>query len=359
MSGLHPMSAEIMNQQPNYPGGGFPAGPISFPNIQPSGPFAEWYPRGATSSLSGVAGFIDSQPVNGDVTEIYGIDNIPKQFLCAPWEDESERFIMPGMIAFCVKEYDAIESTSLILTLSKVNQVMYDAYNDFDELVKYGDLEANEFKGYLELFGEKALEMYHQHLKKPTAEVDPTLEGKLKRFQELAVKDHYCWLTKFGILNKIEYLGVVNNTNRAISLEGIRQNNHYVNVNVIMGKRCEVANLFGDLEHVDTGSKLWLLLRRKARIANGEITYKEFTIVPHGCRYKDYPRQLDEEYKDPSGRFVRGWHWTVGSVLNPPRFSPQNSQITTASNTGNLLSERLAYEEHALLPTMYVALGFK
>jgi len=357
----HPMAAEILRNQPLSPGGGIQGvGPTSFPNFDAgSGPFTEFEPAGAANGVGRLANFINSVPRDGDVTEIYGIDNIPQQFFCAPWDDESERYIMPGMMAFCVQEMDKIENTALILTLPKLNQVLREAYDDLEILLKDGDAHAVRFNKYLTEFGERALEEYNQLKKRNQLDLILDRPGERKDFFEMSTQDHFCWLTKYGILNKIQYLGVVNNTNRAISLEGYRQNNNYVHVNVIMGKRAEVSNLFGDLEHVTSGSILWLLLRRKLRNVAGEAKFCEFVVVPHGCTEKRHPRLLDEEYMDPSGNLMRGYHWTVGSVLVPGDYSPQQSQISAASNSGYMCSENLAYKEHATLPTMYVALGFR
>ena len=355
----NPLAPLILNNQPNAPGGGIQGvGPIGFPDITADGgPYTDFSPG---SNPYGSVGFIDSVPQNGDVTEIYGIDNIPQQFTCAPWDDESERYIMPGMMAFCVKQWDQVEGTTLILTLPKLNQVLQEAYNDFEELLNDQDQRAIQFSGYLIKYGERALEQYHQQVKRGTLETIPKdISADLKNFHDMATQDHFCYLTKFGILSKIEYLGVVNNTNRAISLEGYRQNNHYQQVNVIMAKRAEVSNLFGCAENVTTGSILWLLLRRKPKTVQGEIKYAEFYVVPHGCKEKRHTRLLDVEYKDPSGDFVQGHHWTVGSVLIPGNSSPTQARIMAAANIGYNCSENLAYNEHATLPTLYVALGFR
>jgi len=354
MSG-NPLEIDIFKAA-GYSGSGVPMGPNAgdFDGIDPYQPFVEWDTR---RNETGPAEFMKygKAPMNADVVEISGVDNIPQQYMCLPWEDESDRFVLPHMLAFALKEYDCIENTTVILTLPKLNQVLYESYHDFRKLVDDNDSITVNFDVLLKKYGEAALEMAHDKQKNGEKVQNPELE----KFFKMSTEDFYCWLTKYGIMSRISYLGVINNVSRAISLENIHQTGQYTTVNVVMGKRCEVANVFGDVDHVTSGSRLWLILRRKSTIKNGNVEYREFHVVPHGCRYKDFPRQLDLQYIDPSGRYFRGEKWTIGKVLTPGSFSPQKGQMESASNCGLFCNERSAYETHLGLPTMYIAAGFK
>jgi hypothetical protein len=150
------------------------------------------------------------------------------------------------------------------------------------------------------------------------------------------------------------------NTSRAIGLETLdmtRNSDHYTNVNVCLAKRARVANVFGSANEIKTGSKLWLILKRKATPFGDKVG--PFCIVPGGSAVNDYPLESQLEYEDPGERTERAYFWRVGNVLRQGDSSPAAISIQQAANTGMNCSEKQAYESHGTLPVLYVAIGFK
>ena len=181
----------------------------------------------------------------------------------------------------------------------------------------------------------------------------------LEDYYEMATKDFYCWLTRFGILSRVNFCGSVINVNRGTSLEGytdVRSTQHYTQVVVGIAKRVRVANVFGEHDNIDTGSQVWLALKRKAHMYNaGEVG--AYCVVPGGSM-KGWPTVFERTYNDPSGRPMIGWVWRLGVVLTPPTSFSTQSVCQRAANLGYRVNEREAYEYHGTLPTMYVAFGY-
>jgi hypothetical protein len=277
--------------------------------------------------------------------------------MCAPYHDDSNKLIMPDMLCFTVNMQDPNTGSSQVMTLSKVNQTMHEEWDDeFMSNVNAGVPSAAKFLRYIKEYGEVGLRNYHvAKLEKREAE----LPSDLKEFYDMALEDDYRWLTSFGIEHHISFAGSVINTNRAVGLETMdmtEYSDHYTNVNVCLAKRGRVANVFGQADEIKTGSKLWLVLKRKIK-PNG--TLGPFCIVPGGSAKYDYPLASELEYEDGNGNTERGFFWRVGSVLRQGDSSPALISIQQASNTGMHCSERQAYEAHGTLPVLYVSIGFK
>jgi len=298
-------------------------------------------------------------PTSSMGVDIKSFDFIQKQFMCAPYHDESNRLIMPDMLCFTVNMQDPDTGSSQVMTLSKVNQTMHEEWNTFYEFASQPanrQTREGRFLTALEAYGEVGLMNYHR----------AKLEGRekdyanLKEFYEMSLEDDFHWLTRFGILNHISFAGSVINTTRAIGLETMdmtKHSDHYTNVNVCLAKRARVANVFGSSSEIKTGSKLWLILKRKATPFGSKVG--PFCIVPGGSAVNDYPLESELEYEDPNERTERAFFWRVGNVLRQGDSSPAHISIQQAANIGMACSEKQAYESHGTLPVLYVAIGFK
>lgn len=361
-----------------FPYAGIGAGPVTsnFGLSDPNVPMVSWAPQGNTGDMQGPASFLDygKAPTSHGHISLKSFDFIQYTYLCPPFGDANETLIMPDMLVFTVNEMDSEEGSTNVFTLPKVNQLAHDAYKDFLDFTRENDSnyfqEAADFKGYMTRYGEKGLETYHRaQFNKAQGDTvlmkdleDAGVANDLKRYYELATNDVYCWLTRFGILSRISFAGSVINVNRGTSLEEIdmtRYTEHYTQVNVCLAKRGRVANVFGSADRITTGSKLWIILRRKRVLTTSGTRYDEFQFVPGGDTLEDYPSQGDLSYVDDSGRACVGHVWRVGVVITPGNFSPQPISRDTAANLGVNCSERQAYEAHGTLPVLYVALGFK
>jgi hypothetical protein len=229
------------------------------PNI-PRGP-----QRGPNVSM-----FVDpAPPQHSNVIFQGAFEFIQHAYKCPVWgDDEAYKQTAQGMLCFAVKEQDPIYDTTTILTLNKVNQIAYDAYQDYrlwlDEERASGGGEATEFQGWLAKYGEAGLEAYHRAVRAGGARYEEMKKTKeLGQFYEAAQKDMFCWLTRFGILSKITFLGSVINTNRAAGYNDANPADYFATVNVCLAKRAEISNVFGPADRITAGSKLWLVLRRK------------------------------------------------------------------------------------------------
>lgn len=340
----------------------------------PNAPRVSFEPSGnpANPAVNGIASALGYGAAPTSITKIdLGTDFIQYTYLAPPWHDDTNKYIMPEMLAFGVNELDTEVNSTTVLTLPKLNQILQTSWQDFLAVSDKNDPEsyknAVEFRGYLEKYGERALESYEMARQKPyimenMKKDDPNNTLKdLAEFHRMASQDVFCWCTRFGILRKINFLGNVVNTNRAVSLEladDTGAHDHYTQVNVGHAKRLYVANVFGPSDRVTTGSKLFLNLRRKKVTQRGKVEFAEYQVMPLGT-LDDYARQADHSYTDPSGRHMTGHCWPVGTVIVPGTRTPNPVAAVNAANVGVRCNERDAYESHGTLPTLTVAVGFK
>ena len=339
----------------------------------PGLPGIEWNPRGARSSLSAVFQAMGGglPPTQHGHIHLKSHDFISQQYMSPNWTSERERWMMPDMCCFT---YSSVQQVNTggdrsfnavpVLTLAAANQELEDQWlelqNSAADPLGQGQLDPKsaEFLGYLRRIGEGWLEAYHV-----------AKQGNAKRFQRmkdtpgywpdgiaefyaLATQDFFCWHTRLGIMSRLNWSGGIMNVNRGTSLEGfedIRYTQHYTQVVVGVAKRVRVANVFGDAEHIVTGSKVWLMLTRKR--SNGA-----YCIVPGGSP-AGLPTEAQREYLDESGRKMLAWVWPIGVVATPPTSYADQSTCYRAANLGARCSEREAYEYHGTLPTMYLNMG--
>jgi hypothetical protein len=320
-----------------------------------------WTPNGGP----GPANFLRNgrAPTSHGSISLKSFDFVQYVYLCPPWSDTSEKYIAPEMLCFAVKNVDPQDSSTIILTLAKVNQICKDCGMEFQNLLADNDANALKFNNLLTTYGEVAINTFHQLGKDGYANISSPEEAeKVDDLHKMATEDLFCWLTQFGIRSRINFVGSVINTNGSATMQDVEQSmfsDHYCQVNVCYAKRARIANVFGIADEITTGSKLWLTLRRKCKRTFKGLEFPYFQVVPGGSKMLDTPAETDRFYVDPSGRAVRGHVWRVGVVIVPGTSSPQPKQIENASNTSTLCNERTAFEDHGTLPTLIVSLGFK
>lgn len=295
-------------------------------------------------------------------------DFIQKQYMVPPYHDESNNMIMPEQLCFTVNYADPTTGSVVVMTLPKVNQTLHEEHLHFERSRVQGNPEFSPqskiFYDLLNEFGEKGLAAYERASSEGRlGELQERLGakfGKLEQLHRMSLEDDFHWLTMFGLLRHITFAGVVINTNRATGLETMDRtlfSDHYTVVNVCLAKRVAVANVFGTLANIKTGSKLWLILKRKNK-PNGDAG--ELVIIPGGSHIMDYPMAGSLEFNDiKKDDVVRGHFWRVGVVLRQADTSPAEVSIQRAANIGLFCNERGAYEAHGTLPTMWIALGIK
>lgn len=295
-------------------------------------------------------------------------------YICPPLNDGSDLLLMPEQLCFTVNECDIETGTTLVLSLAKLNKLMQEQWDDFVLFTSggvHGDLDAVDFLEAMRTYGESTLEQYHNarlHCHQDDGKLEKSILAKaatkgiamsLHDFYIKSTEPGYCYLTRHGILSRISFAGVVVNTNRAVTLQEVDRTeftDHYSQVNVAYAKRTRVANVFGTAEKIMGGSKLWLELTRKRCRGSGK--YGAFVIKPNGDRVRSRAREYDITYISEAGEQRKGFCWPVGRVLEPSTENPQPFSIENANGTGYSISERVAHEVFATIPSMYVALGF-
>jgi hypothetical protein len=282
---------------------------------------------------------------------------IQHTYKCPDWGDQDAyKLIAHGMLCFAVRELDPINDAVTIVTLAKLNQIAYDEYRAYEEERAIPGTEANQFSALLARHGEEAIESYHRFvLSKKRLEDIPAadralMSGDSKTMYEMAQRDTLCWVTRFGILKKVNFLGSVINTTRNVGHNDENTFDQYAVVNVCLAKRFEVLNVFG--EQIGAGSKLWLALTRKPQ----RDRPGPFQVIPGGSMERRPPGL---QYRDESGRYVNGWLWRVGVVLQPGKSNPTGDSIRAAANISYQANERRAFDAFSSLPSLYVALGYK
>ncbi len=349
----------------------------------PGVPMTVWEPRGADGRFqSQPAKFLDYGVAPKEHGHIdLSTAPITYQYLCPPLNDRADLLLMPDMPVFSVNQLDPEESSNILLSLSKVNCLMQNQHDDFELFSQPGvngteatptnpqfDFEHWEFRQWLEKYGESGLEAYAYAISHGQAErvakMDAGTGGDLKRFWQRSVLSEFCWLTSYGILKRISFLGIIVTTNHAVGLETMDQtaaSDHYTQVTVGIGKRVRCAQLFGTNDNITTGSNVWISLSRKflgVGRHDGVAKYGAFQLRPGGSKKVDYPLSHETSYVDQAGQIQKGHTWKVGVVIEPAAGSPQAYAVESANNTGYAVSERNAYDAHGTIPTLYLAVGY-
>lgn len=336
----------------------------------------EWAPRGGDVNVGPLAGAINNGigPTEQTVTSLDSFEHISYAYL-APSDlaDGSDLQIMSRMPVFIVRHHNVNDESSIVLPLSKLNKIAQDQWNDFVAKTAgprnnaRGDWSAEHYDFWecMTLYGERGLEAYawaRAHEKRGLCQRwEEATGGRIKTFFERSTHQDFCYLTRYGWLQRVNYAGIVINTNRAETLLGLDdtlQREHYLQVNVGYAKRVEAAQQWGDNEHIVAGARLWITLTRK-RCPGPNGGFGAFVLVPGGTKIRDGPLYGDRTYCDESGALCQGYVWRVGIVITPPQQLPSKVAQERANNTIDAPDERLAYLMHASLPSLWIAAGYK
>lgn len=364
---------------------------------------SSWPTRGADGRfVPQIERFLNyGQPPSSSSTIDLPTQPITWQFQVPELPDGSPSLLMPGMPLFAVTERGPADlDVTVVMSLAKINQYARDQWNDFvtytsDGLNPHFNYEMREFLTSMRVYGERGLRDYHwakqnamhdRVARKLLVEYDGQTNTKiliskwnadkdsgntepltLREYYARATQPGYCYLTQFGFLQRLRFLGIILTVNKGVSLEDcMEEGQHIFTVSVAVGKLVEATNCFGTDDEITIGSRLWIELSRQpcpATTADDpnqpRIPYGCYQLMPRGAKVRDYPRLCDVGYQDESGAFTQGHYWRVGVVLEPPGRAASQSTITQATNCGAFSNPELAYKMNALLPTMRIALGFR
>ena len=326
---------------------------------------------------------------------------ITMQFQVPELPDGSPTLLMPGMLVFSVTERGPDDlDTTVVLSLAKINQYARDQWLDFITYTSatpltnpHFNFELRKFATSMRVYGENGLRSYHwarqnyhhdgvarkllaqydacdprTKLSRWKTDTDP-MDGTttnfaeplpLREYYERATQPGYCYLTLFGFMQRLRFLGVVLTVMKGTSLEDcMEEGAHTFELGVAVGKQVELPNCFGTDEEIGIGSRLWIQLTRVPCNTKDDIKFGAFQLCPRGSKINDYPRFRDIGYQDESGTMTSGFYWRVGVVIEPPQRAVEQSSITQANNTGMFTNPDMAFKLNALLPNMRIALGFR
>jgi len=208
----------------------------------------------------------------------------------------------------------------------------------------------------MQLYGEKGLNAYARaHARGDKQMMDKLSEVKM--FWERSTMPGYCYLTTYGILQRLNFLGFIEATSRAIGRESedyTSWEQHQISLSVALAKKTNVANIFGSANQTSPSARLWICLTRKYC---GDGKYGTFQLRPVASSTLDFPLHASTHYLDESGGMCRGHVWYVGYVLRGNNRSPQQSALDGANGTAIDSNMDRAYEMHGMLPTIEVALA--
>ena len=360
--------------------------------------YAEWPVRGGDGRfVPQIEKFLDygRPPSSSSSVELSTVP-ITWQFQIPEFPDANPRLLMPGMPVFGITERTPADlEVTIVLSLAQINQLSRQQWDDF-VIWTTGDRDDNPHFNYdmrrfltsMHIYGERGLRDYHYALQNakhdgaarmllneydtqsriPASTWQEDIDlGKaaapltLREYYERSTQPGYCYLTLFGFLQRLRFLGFIQAVSKGVSLEDCMQDGEHVfTLAVAVAKQVEVTNCFGTDEEIALGSKLWIeLTRAPCREQRSGVQYGPFQLTPRGSKLNDFPRARDVSYQDESGNACMGYHWKVGVVIEPPTRAIGQASITQATNTGMFSNPELAYKMNALLPVMKVAVGYK
>jgi hypothetical protein len=255
-------------------------------------------------------------------------------------EDASPSLLMPGMPVFAITERSPADlDVTIVLSLAKINQLAREQWNDFVTWTS-GDLGINPHFNYemrafltsMRVYGERGLRDYHHALQNakhcalarnlltkydtqsekqiPQSQwkKDEKQEGALtlREYYMRSTQPGYCYLTQFGFLQRLRFLGFIQTVSKGVGLEDCYEmGQHTFSIGVAVAKQVEVTNCFGTDEDIALGSKLWIELTRTP-CYDHDIPFGAFQLMPRGAKRRDYPRIRDIGFLDESGSFCMG-----------------------------------------------------
>lgn len=329
---------------------------LSGPNV----PFIQWAPRGTgEGQLNPVQNFLRGGiPTSSHIhSQLPSNDFIQSQFTAKPWlEDKSHLLIREGMLVFATTELDAqIKDLSNMVSLPKMNEVLYRQHYMFQKHSQR-HVELRDFHAGLVDYTEKQIngEIYKREHNEGK---DPALDKVIRGMRQSVMR----YQTASGILNTWKLLGGVltvsdaTTGNDMYSMDGADK---VVVINVVMGKRCMMGNVWGgtnDGGNVDVGTHLWLILKRRQK---GDGSHGEFQFFPYASKWRASPPTSQLVYGNPfTGDQEMGVAMRVGIVTLGNRNDPCLGFRQTAAGMGVNSSVQASYEAHAKIPMIEVQIG--
>jgi len=351
--------------------GGVPAGPTDFSNMTNASipnPGADWgMPVSGGGSVrtrpisnrfgNGEPGFKSDVSAGSPYTYVEHVYSTPS----IGYDHVAE--MSAGMLAFSVRKDTKEAGTTFVLALHQLNQFMRQQWDAFVLATTQTpnnpnlDGEALEFLNWMQRFGERGLEQYAAARDVGSAAALDKFDPELQLFYERATEDEYCYLTQFGIRDRVSFLGPIMDITRSNTLDDISGQTTYQHTSQVVvgvGRRVPCSQMFGQVSELSDGAKLWLMC---TRIHCEETRYGAFCIRPGGSARRDGPTQSECSYRDESGMLCHGHIRYVGTVNRMPHKDSSPYAIQQSTNTGAYSNNADAYNAHCTLPEFFINAG--
>ena len=321
-----------------------------------------WGPTGlGEGSVGALAGFMNGG-IAPDVVEYAKFpsnDFITAKYTVKPWtQDKSHLYIREGMLVFGMSQMDAqFRDLVNMAALPKMNALLKEQHAIFD---KYGNQyrELMDYKNALQQVSEKQIEgELYKRRNQPNAKRDDSMDLVIRSLNAPVAR----YQMACGILATWNLLGNVRTISQATtgedmySYDGTDKVGSYT---VTAAKYCQLGNVWGSEEfgdNVNTGSRLYLILKREER---PDGSFGAFRFFPYATRFYSKPPRALTVYQNP---FTH--EWEEGKVIYVgvvTRMSDRDSTPgvrETAAGLGPNPSVQAAYEAHGSTPFIEVQLG--
>ena len=310
-----------------------------------------WEPPQSMSSVSGA-----EPPTISDVSSAQStMSKITTTFKTPSFGYDHVAEMQSGMLAFSVRRQQLDADETLILALHQVNAAMREQWDEFVSRTS-GNSYDNEAKEMLELmqkFGDRGLDLAEHE--QQNCGCHETIQA-LARYRELALQDDFCYLTSWGIRQRIKYVGPIVTTTRERTLDDMGRERYGGTSSVVVGsgRRVECTQLFGSLVDIPDGARLWLICTR--RMCSSRY-YGAFEFRPGGGGCYNMPMRADRVYRDESGKPCEGRVRFVGTVNRSAMKESSGYAILQACNLGTSINNDAATNMHASLPLMHINSG--
>lgn len=261
-----------------------------------------------------------------------------------------------GMLAFSVRVNTGDPGSTFIITLHQLNGLMREQWDDFVISTTPGtnprfDDEASRFLTLLQTYGEHGLGRYQELYCKGNVTALMELGKDLAEFWSLAKSDRYCYLTLFGIRQRINYLGPIINMTGSYTLDPVDNRGRGQGAVVVgMGARVPCSQIFGRRDDITNQVKLMLTFTRMACENGG---YGSFCVVP-GFQTR---HSSNTTFRDESGAICQAYVRWIGNVHTPSAKESGSFAMLQAANMAPAVSNEVAWKSHCTLPMFFVNAG--
>jgi len=332
---------------------------LSGPNV----PYIQWAPTGTgEQGLNPVRNFLNSGvPTSTHIhSHLPSNDSIVAKYVAKPWlEDDAHLRIREGMLIFATTELDPqIKDLSNIVSLSKMNEILYRQHHMFQEHANRIP-ELATFKQQLDTFSEKQIrgEIARRNRFQPGERENTAMNAVIRGMNQSVMR----YQTTLGIVATWNFIGgvlSVSDSTTGDDMYSMDGSDKVVSIAAVLGKRCMLGNVWGgtnDGGNVDVGSTLWLILRRRQK---PDGTYGEFQYYPYATKWRDGPPRSMLTYGNPyTGDLEEGVALFIGTVTLSNRTDPAEGFRQTAAGIGAGANVQASYEAHAKIPDIEVQIG--